>query len=202
MKTFVYLLFSVVVLVVVGLSLDGKLSGHNMVKQEQYASLHDFLKDFFACDDQMADVLQRKLAPFIAQMSPQEFMQEFSARKAEALQISEGMDVQGWNPDDDAVQIEGETHLLVLENEKVRVLDQLLPPGCIQSYHTHQYPSLLVVIDPARTNYNHDDPAQSCAEDPDSEYVGILSLKPEGLHSVENIDDRIFYSLRIEFKGP
>ena len=58
----------------------------------------------------------------------------------------------------------------------------------------------MVIIDPTKTNYNHVDPSKSCIEDPDSEYVGILVLKPEGLHSVANIDDKVFYSLRIEFK--
>jgi len=201
MKTFVLLFFSVMVLVVVGLALNNKkFFGGAKAKQEQYASLHEFFKDYFSCDDEKANEIEGKLAPFIAQMTNREFMQEFINGRKEALKISEGIDVSAWNPADDAVAIEGRTHLLVMENDKVRVLDQLLPPGTIQAYHTHKYPSIMIMLEPAKTNYNHVDPARSCQEDPDSEYVGILNLKPEGLHSVENIDNKNFYSMRIEFK--
>ena len=46
----------------------------------------------------------------------------------------------------DAVKRDPEHHEVLLENEQVRVLDALLPPGEQTEIHTHVWPSALYVV--------------------------------------------------------
>ena len=51
-----------------------------------------------------------------------------------------------WSPELDAMTAAPDFHDLLLENEKVRVLDSLLKPGESTPVHTHRWPSVLYII--------------------------------------------------------
>ena len=51
-----------------------------------------------------------------------------------------------WPEDLDAMTAAPDNHALLLENDKVRVLDSLLKPGESTPVHTHQWPSAQYVL--------------------------------------------------------
>jgi quercetin dioxygenase-like cupin family protein len=51
-----------------------------------------------------------------------------------------------WPTELDAMSAAPEFHELLLENEKVRVLDSLVRPGESTPVHTHRWPSVIYVI--------------------------------------------------------
>jgi hypothetical protein len=55
---------------------------------------------------------------------------------------------QAWNwPDElDALTAAPQYHILLLENELVRVLDTRVPPGYTVPVHTHRWPSVLYIL--------------------------------------------------------
>jgi len=56
------------------------------------------------------------------------------------------MDESGQMEELDAMAAAPDHHSVLLENEKVRVLDSLLKPGDSTPVHTHRWPSVLYVI--------------------------------------------------------
>lgn len=51
-----------------------------------------------------------------------------------------------WPKELDAMSAAPDHHALLLENERVRVLDSLVKPGESTPVHTHEWPSVLYVI--------------------------------------------------------
>jgi hypothetical protein len=51
-----------------------------------------------------------------------------------------------WPEELDALKAAPQHHKLLFENDKVRVLDALIPAGEITNLHTHQWPSSLYII--------------------------------------------------------
>lgn len=110
-----------------------------------------------------------------------------------------------WGDDLDAVVAAPESHRILLENDSVRVLEVVIRPGEREPTHTHRWPSVMSVLEPARIRYYGADgelrfetPADRDLTDSplDADW-----LQPEGLHSVENIGDRPFRALRVELKA-
>ena len=113
-----------------------------------------------------------------------------------------------WGDERDAVAAAPESHRVLLENDNVRVLEVVIRPGEREPAHTHRWPSVMMVTEPARLRYYgaegellfesppRPDGWQAPTEQ-DADWMG-----PEGLHSVENIDDRPFRALRVELKAP
>jgi hypothetical protein len=52
----------------------------------------------------------------------------------------------GWPTELDAMAAAPDHHELLLENDRVRVLDSLVKPGESTPVHTHEWPSVLYVI--------------------------------------------------------
>ena len=113
-----------------------------------------------------------------------------------------------WGDELDAVAAAPESHRVLLENDSVRVLEVVIRPGEREPAHTHRWPSVMMVTEPARLRYwgpdgelRFESPPrregrQEASSKQDADWMG-----PEGLHSVENIDDRPFRALRVELKG-
>ena len=105
---------------------------------------------------------------------------------------------------DDAVVAAPDSHRILLENDRVRVLEVVIPPGVKEPMHTHVWESVMLVDGPARIRYYNsrneavfESPADRPPppERPDPEW-----MRSEGLHAVENIDTRPFHAIRIELK--
>lgn len=107
-----------------------------------------------------------------------------------------------WDEALDAVVAAPESHHIVLENETVRVVDVLIPPGQREPVHTHKSPSVMIVDSSARIIYYdaNGSPAEYQRRDVSPEDPYIEWLGPEGPHAVENIDTVIYHARRIEIK--
>lgn len=112
-----------------------------------------------------------------------------------------------WGDELDAVVAAPASHRVLLENDRVRVLEVVILPGEREPAHTHRWPSVMTVLERARIRYYGADgelrfetPPRTDENEPPAA-LGADWLGPEGLHSVENIDDRPFRALRVELKG-
>ena len=56
------------------------------------------------------------------------------------------LNTEEWPEELDALNAAPQHHKLLMENEFVRVLDTLIPPGGITNVHTHKWPSVLYII--------------------------------------------------------
>ncbi len=108
-----------------------------------------------------------------------------------------------WSDELDAVVVAPDSHIVLLENESVRVLQVVLAPGQKEPFHTHKLPSVFILTKPALLRYYDetkkpafDTQERSEADMPETAWVG-----PEGLHAVENIDDKVYEAFRIELKN-
>jgi quercetin dioxygenase-like cupin family protein len=108
-----------------------------------------------------------------------------------------------WPDSLDAVLAAPGSHRVLFENEQTRVLEVTIGPGEREPEHTHAWPSVMVVHEPARIRYytagilTFTTPAQPA---PAESAPQVSWLDPEGPHSVENNDDHVYRAFRIEFK--
>jgi quercetin dioxygenase-like cupin family protein len=103
-----------------------------------------------------------------------------------------------WPETMDALQAAPASHRLLLENDRVRVLDVEIEPGSREPEHTHQAPSVMIVDEPARIRYYQGDALLFESQAPPG--AAVHWMEPEGPHSVENIDDHRYHAIRIELK--
>lgn len=112
-------------------------------------------------------------------------------------------DPQDWPPELDALIAAPEHHFLVLENDQVRVLETVIPPGETTPVHTHCWPAVFtiqswsdfvrrdadgkVTVD-TRGNQQLADPGKTLWSEP---------LPP---HTLENVGDREIRLLSVEIK--
>ncbi|SDQ87912.1 cupin domain-containing protein [Natronobacterium texcoconense] len=116
----------------------------------------------------------------------------------------------GWPwPDSlDAVEAAPDSHVVLLENDRVRVVEVIIPPGEKEPLHTHRWPSVMMVDRAARIRYydENDDLAYESPEREDGETADRSPpetewMEPEGPHAVENVDTVPYHALRVELKG-
>jgi hypothetical protein len=107
-----------------------------------------------------------------------------------------------WPDTMDALAAAPASHRVLLENDRVRVLDVVVEPRTREPEHTHQAPSVMIVDEPARIRYYQG--GELLFESPASPQARpgprVSWLEPEGPHSVENIDERRYHAIRIELK--
>ena len=124
--------------------------------------------------------------------------------------VAQANDVGGeawpWSDDQDAVAAAPDSHRVLLENDRVRVLEVVIRPGEREPPHTHRWSSVMMVTQPARIRY-YDAAGELVFDSPPRQgdtpsEVGADWMGPERLHAVENIDDRSFRALRVELKEP
>jgi hypothetical protein len=102
----------------------------------------------------------------------------------------------------DALHAAPDSHRLLLENDRVRVLEVLIEPGAREPEHTHQAASVMIVDEPARIRYYQGGALlfESGARPESPPGVRVRWMEPEGPHSVENIDQHRYHAIRIELK--
>jgi len=108
-----------------------------------------------------------------------------------------------WADSLDAVVAAPGSHRVVLENQTTRVLEVTIAPGEREPEHTHRWPSVMVVHQPARIRYYTGDTLTFTSPErpsPAERSPRVSWLDPEGPHSVENIDGHVYGAFRIEFK--
>jgi len=104
-----------------------------------------------------------------------------------------------WPAAMDAVAAAPASHRVVLDNDRVRVLEVVIEPGAREPEHTHQAPSVMIIDEPAPTRYYQGGTLLSESPAP-RPGVRVLWLQPEGPHSVENTGQRRYHAIRVELK--
>ena len=107
-----------------------------------------------------------------------------------------------WPETMDAVLAAPASHRILLDNDRVRVLEVVIEPGAREPEHTHQAASVMIVDEPARIRYYAGGAlrfeSQARAGSPSG--VRVRWMEPEGPHSVENIDQRRYHAIRVELR--
>lgn len=107
-----------------------------------------------------------------------------------------------WPRELDALIAAPDSHRLLFENERVRVLEVVIEPGAREPEHTHRWPSVMIVDQPARIRYYERgiETFESPAADTPQPGPKAMWMDAEGPHSVENIDRSPYRGLRIELR--
>ncbi len=114
------------------------------------------------------------------------------------------MSQQSWPWPDalDAVVTTPTSHRVLLENDRVRVLEVTIEPGTRETEHTHRAVSVMIVDEPARIRYYAPgaQPSEVSQESGTAPGPRVQWMEREGPHSVENIDQHRYHAIRIELK--
>lgn len=113
-----------------------------------------------------------------------------------------------WPESLDAIEAAPESHHILLENDHVRVVEVLIPPGEKEPIHTHRWPSVMLVDRAARIRY-YDAEGDVAFESPEREDGETVEqsppqtewMEPEEPHAVENIDSTSYHAIRVELKS-
>ena len=107
-----------------------------------------------------------------------------------------------WPNTMDALVAAPDSHHVLFENDRVRVLDVLIEPGTREPEHTHRAPSVMLIDEPAQIRYFAGDELrfESARAAEAAPGVRVRWMEPEGPHSVENLDERRYHATRIELK--
>jgi len=92
------------------------------------------------------------------------------------------------------------SHKVLLENADVRVLDVTVPPHTREPMHTHVWPSIMYAYQNSTMSYSTPTHVGEPSASPTNWKPAPRLLKPEGLHSVENLGDTPFHAIRVEIK--
>jgi predicted metal-dependent enzyme (double-stranded beta helix superfamily) len=108
-----------------------------------------------------------------------------------------------WPDSMDAVGATPTSHRILLENDRVRVLEVTIEPGRREAEHTHRAASVMIVDEPARIRYYApgEQPLEISQHSEAAPGPLVQWLGPEGPHSVENVDQHRYHAIRIELKG-
>ncbi len=109
-----------------------------------------------------------------------------------------------WPKDQDAVVSAPDNHKILLENDKVRVLEVTLGPKELELVHHHQWPSVLYIIE-AGDFIDRDSKGNVIMDTrkiPEPLVFPLTMYKePEAPHSVENLSDtKTIRLIRVEMK--
>lgn len=106
-----------------------------------------------------------------------------------------------WADELDGVVAAPASHRVLLEAPGARVLDVRIEPGTREPEHTHRFPSVMIVDQPARIRYYERGVlAYESPEADDRRAPRVSRLEPEGPHAVENVDSRPYHAFRIELR--
>jgi hypothetical protein len=108
-----------------------------------------------------------------------------------------------WPDSLDALKAAPGNHSLLFENERVRVVQTRILPGCATPVHTHHWPSVMYVLawsDLLRS----DDLGNVLMDTRQSAEIPALNLpvwlEPLPPHSVKNVGDAEFRAVQVEIK--
>lgn len=110
---------------------------------------------------------------------------------------------EGWPLSLDALVAAPDHHKLLMENERVRVLDTRIAPGERTPIHTHRWPSALYVL--SWSNFvRYDDKGKVLVESRTIEAFRVppvvLWSAPLPPHSLENVGETELHIISVELK--
>ena len=107
-----------------------------------------------------------------------------------------------WPETMDAVLAAPASHRILLDNDRVRVLEVVIEPGAREPEQTHRAASVMIVDEPARIRYYRGGTLQYESQARFESPPGgrVRWMEPEGPHSVQNIDERRYHAIRVELK--
>ncbi|MBA15349.1 MAG: hypothetical protein CMN73_03235 [Sphingomonas sp.] len=111
------------------------------------------------------------------------------------------------HPNYEAVVAAPDSHQILLEDDKVRVLRVVIPAGETEPVHLHCWPSIMYFEQPqpiTYISYQLENGAPVMIESKDAPAMPpalTVSIGPEGLHAIRNRGTEPFVAVRMEFKG-
>jgi hypothetical protein len=107
-----------------------------------------------------------------------------------------------WPDRMDAVLAAPASHHVVVDNDRVRVLEVVIEPGTREPEHTHRAPSVMIIDEPARIRYHQGGTLLFESRAPPGSRPGVRVrwTEPEGSHSVENTGRHRYHAIRVELK--
>jgi len=108
-----------------------------------------------------------------------------------------------WPQSIDAVAAAPENHRVLLENDRVRVLDVVVLPHTKEPVHAHCSPSVLYVMQAsAFIDYDANGKALLDTRDLETPLTFPLTMwkDPEAPHAIENLSDQPLHLIRVELK--
>lgn len=114
----------------------------------------------------------------------------------------DGSDPAAWDPAFDGVIAAPENHVVLYEDDAIRVLSVRIAPGETEKPHHHRFASVFVVDRLVKLrDFDGATGEEIPLPIPDHvEFPITLKFLPQPLHYVENLDTRPFHATRIEFK--
>jgi predicted metal-dependent enzyme (double-stranded beta helix superfamily) len=107
-----------------------------------------------------------------------------------------------WDPKLDAVNAAPENHLVLYEDDTIRVLSVTVAPGETENPHHHQWPSVFVIDRLVKLRDFDGVGSEIPLPIPDQfELPLTVKMLPQELHFVRNEDTRPFHGTRVEFKN-
>jgi predicted metal-dependent enzyme (double-stranded beta helix superfamily) len=116
--------------------------------------------------------------------------------------ISADLKPSEWDPKLDAVVAAPGNHLVIYEDDLIRVLSVTVAPGETEPVHHHRWPSVFVLDRLAKLR-NFDGAGREIPVPipENSEYPVVLKLPPKPSHAIRNEDVTTCHGIRIEFKN-
>lgn len=112
-------------------------------------------------------------------------------------------DTSNWPPELDAVVAAPGHHTVLLENDRVRVLDTLIEPGDRTPVHTHRWPSVYHIV--SLTDFVRRDADGTVLVDtrqaPKGNLPKAMWSDPLPPHSLENVGNVAIHVVSVEIKG-
>jgi hypothetical protein len=107
-----------------------------------------------------------------------------------------------WPEAMDALVAAPASRRVLLDNDRVRVPEVAIEPGAREPEHTRRTAGVMIVDEPAWFRYYADGAQrfESRARSGPRPGARVRWMEPEGPHSVENIDERRYHAVRVEFK--
>ena len=107
-----------------------------------------------------------------------------------------------WPDRMDALLAAPASHCVLLDNNRVRVLEVVIEPGAREPEHTHRAPSVMIIDEPAWIRYHQGVTLLFESQAPPGPRRGarVRWMEPEGPHSVENTDQHRYHAIRVELK--
>lgn len=120
--------------------------------------------------------------------------------------VSTGLDRWPWAPELDALIAAPDHHRLLLENDQVRVLETLIPPGERTAVHTHRWAGVLHIKSwsvfiryDASGQVLLDSRLLDSTRNPPPRMVSWSAVLPP--HSFENVGSTPFHVISVELKN-